>query len=143
MFIGASMRKTSFFFLLIEKQVIEEAEEKKGEKKREILVSSSFSFFAGFTDRQYAHAMFIVRTDRIVTIIQLFVCLKEKKMEISSCTKTTEQQRTPLLFLLFLLLFFFIVFYCSCYSISIPRTNVGDNKPVHCILFLLKSVNNA
>jgi hypothetical protein len=37
MFIGASMRKTSFFFLLIEKQVIEEAEEKKGEKKERFL----------------------------------------------------------------------------------------------------------
>jgi hypothetical protein len=85
--------------------------EEEEEEKRKIFASSFFSFLAGFTDRQYAHAMFIVTTDKIVTIIQLFVCLKEKKMEMSSCIKTREQQRTPLLLLFFLYRFLWLLLF--------------------------------
>lgn len=70
--------ETVFFLLLAEKQVSTQRKE-KNEGEKSCLVLFSLVLCRGFTDRQYAHAMFIVTKDKIVTIVQHHMRLKKKR----------------------------------------------------------------
>ena len=77
------------------KQVIEGGEGKKKERLLPRLLVL-FRLYRPSIRSRNVHR----NTDKTVIIIQLLMCLTKRKMEMSSCTKTRGQQRTPL-FLLF------------------------------------------
>ncbi len=128
-----------FLFSLLKKQVSVEEEKRK---RREKIFDSSFFLILWRVYRPTIRSRNVHRDNRQECHYRSYyvsVWRKRKWKWVVALKLENNNER-----LCFFLFFFFIVFYGSCYSMSIWGTNVGDNKLVHSIFFLLlKNVNKA